>query len=71
VHGVKYFYHVPAIAVIAIIVATEIQMRRRRLSLPAVQWESSSAGRSFPFCRRAEHGKKQNNGGKMKKLIGR
>jgi len=63
--------HVPAIAVIAIIVATEIQMRRRRLSLLAIQWGSSGASRSFPLCRRAKRGKKQNNGGKMKKLIGR
>lgn len=43
-----------AIAVIAIIVVTEIQMRRRRLSLPAIQWGSLGQGRSFPLCRRAE-----------------
>lgn len=62
--------HVPAIVVIAIIVATEIQMRRRRLSLPAIQWRSSGVSRSFPLSRRAKRGKKQNNGRKMKKLIG-
>lgn len=39
--GIHPLYPVLAIAVIAIIVVTEIQMRCRRLSLPAIQWGSS------------------------------